>query len=131
MKPYEFNKKIVIILLPLVLLMGFFYFFNYRETHTDWTEIKPQISLSAKELLQRYQINEKNNLTNIVVQVSGMVTALDDSLYILDKAVVCKPAADIKFNINKKEFVTVKGRCLGYDDLLMEVRLDHVVVIEL
>ena len=131
MKPYEFNKKIVIILLPLVLLMGFFYFFTYRKTHTDWTEIKPQISLSAKELLQRYQISEKNNLNNIVVQVSGMVTALEDSLYILDKAVVCKPASDIKFNINKKEFVTVKGRCLGYDDLLMEVRLDHVVVIEL
>ena len=131
MKPYEFNKKIVIILLPLVLLMGFFYFFTYRKTHTDWTEIKPQISLSAKELLQRYQISEENNLTNIVVQVSGTVTALEDSLYILDKAVVCIPAADIKFNINKKEFVTVKGRCLGNDDLLMEVRLDHVVVLDL
>ena len=131
MKPYEFNKKIVIILLLLVLLMGFFYFFTYRKTHTDWTKIKPQISLSAKELLQRYQISEKNNLNNIVVQVSGTVTALEDSLYILDKAVVCKPAADIKFNINKKEFVTVKGRCLGYDELLMEVRLDHVVVLDL
>ena len=66
-----------------------------------------------------------------MVQVSWTVTTLEDSLYILDKAVVCKPAADIKFNINKKEFVTVKGRCLGYDELLMEVRLDHVVILDL
>ncbi|MEC9457229.1 MAG: hypothetical protein VX537_07380 [Candidatus Neomarinimicrobiota bacterium] len=84
-----------------------------------------------QELLQNFQNGEGNDLINKVVQISGTITALDDSLYILDKAVVCKPAVNIESNITEKEFVTVKGRCVGYDDLLMEVRLDNVVVMEL
>ena len=130
MGPYEFNKKIIIILLILIFLIGVFYYFNHLKAHTDWINIKPQISLSAIELLKNYQNGNEKGLTNMVIQVSGTVTGLDDSLYILDKAVVCKPAVRIESNITKKEFVNIKGRCLGYDDLLMEVRLDHVVFIK-
>ena len=131
MEPSESKKILAIILLILIFITGIFYFFTYQIKHKDWIYIKPQISLSAQELLQNFQNGEGNDLINKVVQISGTITALDDSLYILDKAVVCKPAVDIESNITEKEFVTVKGRCLGYDDLLMEVRLDHVVVIEL
>ena len=131
MEPSESKKKLAIILLILIFIIGIFYFFTYQKKHTDWVHIQPQISLSVQELLQNFQNGEGNDLINKVVQISGTITALDDSLYILDKAVVCKPAVDIESNITEKEFVIVKGRCVGYDDLLMEVRLDHVVVTEL
>jgi len=131
MEPSESKKILAIILLILIFITGIFYFFTYQKKHKDWIYIKPQISLSAQELLQNFQNGEQNDLINKVVQISGTVTALDDSLYILDKAVVCKPAVNIESDITEKEFVTVKGRCVGYDDLLMEVRLDHVVVTEL
>ena len=131
MEPSESKKKLAIILLILIFIIGIFYFFTYQKKHIDWIHIQPQISLSVQELLQNFQNGEGNDLINKVVQISGTITALDDSLYILDKAVVCKPAVNIESNITEKEFVTVKGRCVGYDDLLMEVRLDHVVVMEL
>ena len=131
MEPSESKKKLAIIILTLIFIIGIFYFFTYQNKHTDWIDIKPQISLSAQELLQTFQNGGENDLINKVVQISGTITALDDSLYILDKTVVCKPAVNIESNITEKEFVTVKGRCVGYDDLLMEVRLDHVVVMEL
>ena len=48
--------------------------------HTDWVHIQPQISLSVQELLQNFQNGEGNDLINKVVQISGTITALDDSL---------------------------------------------------
>jgi len=130
MRLYESNKKIVNIFLILILIISFFYFFAYQNKHTDWVNLKPEISLSAKELLERFQSEDNNELINMVVQISGSVSSIDDSLFLLDKVVVCKPAPNTTVNFNKKDSINIKGRCIGYDNLLMEVRLDNVVLLE-
>ncbi|MBH10665.1 MAG: hypothetical protein CMG74_10025 [Candidatus Marinimicrobia bacterium] len=126
----ESKKKITAIFFILIILIFYFYFFIYSKNHVDWKNIKPNIKLSAHELIRQIQNKQENNYINQVIEISGNVTALYDSLYILNNTIVCKPDVIIEDGIVENSFITVKGRFVGYDDLLMEVRLDHVVLIK-
>ncbi len=68
-------------------------------------------------------------LLNKVVQVKGQVTGYDSLLIILNHKIVCQPHNTKIEKPKIGETVTMKGRCVSYDDLLEELRLDHVVQI--
>ena len=85
------------------------------------------MTTDASELVWRFQMNEGTELLNQVVQVNGKVTGIDSLLVILDHRVICAPDPSAGLVPAIGESITVKGRCIGYDDLLKELRLDHVV----
>lgn len=58
------------------------------------------------------------------VAVSGIVTSVNDKEIIIDNSVSCNLAATNNSFKNGQK-VTVKGRVIGYDDLLGEVKLDQ------
>ena len=74
-------------------------------------------------------MNEGTELINQVVQFKGKVTGFDSLLIILDHRLICSPDTSLQIDIGIGDSVNLKGRCLGYDDLLEELRLDHVVKI--
>ena len=57
------------------------------------------------------------------------ITGFDSLLVIVDHRLICNPDSSMVLDLSIGDSTTLKGRCIGYDDLLEELRLDHVVKI--
>ncbi len=69
-------------------------------------------------------------LKNKVVQIKGEVTGFDSTLLILNNSLICAPEGGEKIDVEIGRVITVKGRCVSFDDLLLELRLDHVFLVD-
>ena len=123
----EMNWKIFRSVLPLVALVAFVYY--NKSLKPDYASIKPTLITDSHDLLWRFQMNEGAELINQVVQFRGKVTGFDSLLVIMDHRLICNPDSTMVDDLSIGDSTTLKGRCIGYDDLLEELRLDHVVKI--
>ena len=121
----EMNWKIVRSIIPIIVLATFVYY--TQSLKPDYTSKEPVLTTDANDLVWRFQMNEGSELLNQIVKVNGKVTGIDSLLVILDHQVICAPDLSAGLVPSIGESITVKGRCIGYDDLLKELRLDHVV----
>ena len=111
--------------IPIIVLATFVYY--TQSLKPDYTSKEPVLTTDANDLVWRFQMNEGSELLNQIVKVNGKVTGIDSLLVILDHQVICAPDLSAGLVPSIGESITVKGRCIGYDDLLKELRLDHVV----
>jgi len=123
----EMNWKIFRSVLPLVALVAFVYY--TKSLKPDYASIKPTLITDSHDLLWRFQMNEGAELINQVVQFRGKITGYDSLLVIMDHRLICNPDSTMVDDLSIGDSTTLKGRCIGYDDLLEELRLDHVVKI--
>ena len=121
------NWKIFRSVLPLVALVAFVYY--TKSLKPDYASIKPTLITESHDLLWRFQMNEGDELINQVVQFRGKITGFDSLLVIMDHRLICNPDSTMVDDLSIGDSTTLKGRCIGYDDLLEELRLDHVVKI--
>lgn len=66
---------------------------------------------------------------NATLEVKGVVTQVSDSVLMLDSTIFCGLNYPLKNNILNRS-VTVKGRCIGFDELFNEVKLDECSIKE-
>ena len=123
----EMNWKIFRSVLPLVALVAFVYY--TKSLKPDYASMKPTLITDSHDLLWRFQMNEGAELINQVVQFRGKITGFDSLLIIMDHRLICNPDSTMVDDLGIGDSTTLKGRCIGYDDLLEELRLDHVVKI--
>ncbi len=123
----EMNWKIFRSVLPLVALVAFVYY--TKSLKPDYASMKPTLITDSHDLLWRFQMNEGAELINQVVQFRGKITGFDSPLVIMDHRLICNPDSTMVDDLSIGDSTTLKGRCIGYDDLLEELRLDHVVKI--
>ena len=86
---------------------------------------KPAYSLTAVALLNEFSTNGEaatKKYLNKTIEVAGEVSDAKDGEIALNGGVRC---AGVTTGVSLKENVRVKGRVLGYDDMLQEVRLDQ------
>ena len=64
-----------------------------------------------------------------IVVVSGEVTNIDDKGVMLSSKIYCqlKQLTDLQ-KINPSSNISIKGRIIGYDDLLEELKLDQCII---
>ena len=123
----EMNWKIFRSVLPLVALVAFVYY--TKSLKPNYASKEPTLITDSHDLLWRFQMNEGTELINQVVQFKGKITGFDSLLIIMDHRLICAPDSTMIADIGIGDSVTFKGRCIGYDDLLEELRLDHVIKI--
>tara|TARA_Y100001970_G_C13442052_1_gene466234 strand:+ start:85 stop:474 length:390 start_codon:yes stop_codon:yes gene_type:complete len=124
----EMNWKIFRSILPLIALVAFAYY--TQSLKPDYTKKTPILSTDANDLIWRFQMNEGEELINQIVQITGKVTGFDSLLTIINHRIICSPNAEARLQVAINDTIHIKGRCIGYDDLLEELRLDHVVKIK-
>ena len=117
----EMNWKIFRSILPLVALVFFVYY--TKSLNPDYTKVEPIIVADINELFWRFQVGEAEEFINQVIQFDGVVTKIDSSIIILNHRVVLQ---DTVLKTMQDQRITIKGRCLGYDDLSKKIKLDHV-----
>lgn len=116
----------------LIIVSGLLYGYYgilYKPVRDVSTE-ETAFTVPASGLAGEYEKNMKtadSRYLNKTVEIKGNVTEIRDSLLIIDEKVVCgfdvKPA-DAKLN----ESITIKGRCIGFDELFGEVKLDQCTI---
>ena len=118
-----------LIILTIGFLIAFFLIRYYvknggRRVIADET---PEYQISAKEIASEFasntSVSNKKYLEKSIL-ITGEVTSINENEVIVDNSVNCS-FLTISDNIKKDQKVLVKGRVVGYDDLMGEVKIDQ------
>ncbi|TYA92242.1 OB-fold protein [Seonamhaeicola marinus] len=120
------KKKLIIALIP-ILIGVLIYNYVYKD-HRDIETEKAEFSFTSTELSNEFAVapsdSEKKYL-NKTIEVKGDVTEVNTSNIVIDGNIFCQFLNPIKDEIKTNQKLTIKGRCIGYDDLLEEIKLDQ------
>lgn len=127
------RKKTAIVIAGLLLAVsaGIYLYYGvvFKEARNIESEM-PDFSIAATKLIYDYNSNpEKADslYLNKTIEITGKVTKETDSVVILENNVFCLFTQKTKDRlINSK--VTVKGKCIGYDELFQEVKIDQCTI---
>lgn len=129
-------KKNIRFIVLLIVLAGGFMAYNYLyHDHRNISSEDPVYSMTVQELYDEFVTNDSlANVTysNQTIEIDGKVTAFDaasKTVTIDEKlsGVMKKKSKDV---ITAQQTIKIKGRFLGYDDLLGELKMDQVSVIK-
>lgn len=127
------RKRITIVIVVLLLLISggiyFYYGFLFKEARNIESEM-PDLSITAIKLIKDYNSNPVKAdalYLNKTIEITGKVTKETDSVIIVENTVFCLFTQRVKDELVNKR-VTVKGKCIGYDELFQEVKLDQCTI---
>jgi hypothetical protein len=124
------NKKFRIIIFSIVAIgITGFTGYNYvmyggaRNLSTEDTAFK----VSSKSIANEFATNlEKSNKKYLekAIAIKGTITKITGKEVIIDDTIICS-LKDFDATIQKNQVITLKGRVVGYDDLMGELKLDQ------
>ena len=120
------KQKIILILLGLAVVIIGFYYYAYKD-HRD-IAIEGAVYNDTAVALKDSIVQNNEAFLNQTVAVSGVVTFIDDHSITLDDALVAQFETGHTAQLNQQ--LTLKGRCIGYDDLFEVVVLDQCVLMD-
>lgn len=120
-------------LILLVILIGGIIGYNYiYKDHRDIETEKPSFVLTSDSLIDEFSKNttdSEQKYLNKTIEVSGKVTEINVEHLVLNGSIFCQFQGPIPNSINNDQPIRIKGRCIGYDDLLEEIKLDQSTII--
>lgn len=125
-------RKIIFVSFAVILIIVAGIYFYLYKGHRDIQTEKPKFELEAEKLLADFQENQtlaNQNYLNQTVEVKGVVKEVSDSAMTLAPGVFC----DFSESLNGElagQAVSVKCRCIGYDELFGEVKLDQCSILK-
>ncbi|MGV6828706.1 MAG: OB-fold protein [Flavobacteriales bacterium] len=123
------SRKIIIIIL-LGLLIGAFFMYNYvYQEHRDIKTETAKLKVEAKELVKIFANQSATEVLNSTVEVTGKITEIGDQSITIDESVQCSFDQAIQ-QLKLNDPITIKGRCIGYDDLFEIVKLDQSTIVK-
>jgi hypothetical protein len=123
------------IVLASILGLGLVLFVAYKIMLTsgarDLETEKTAFAVSTKEIVNEFATDTSatTKYLNKAIEIKGVVTQIEDKQLILDGVVICAMKENVTTE-NKDKQVTIKGRFLGYDDLMGELKLDECSIIK-
>lgn len=124
------NKRKRLLFAVLLLLAGGYFAYNYMyKEHRDISSEASKLEISAPYLLERYKTDDAAELLNTTISVNGVISQVEEGAITLDSGVHCS-LMDGSTGLVEGSKITVKGRCIGYDDLFEIVKLDQCTIIK-
>ena len=124
------KKGLFFLLLVVAGLLGYNYLYqDHRDISQETAEIITTSDKITEEFANESYISEQEYLDK-TIQVSGTITELNDSDLTLDEGVFCQFKMNLKENLSLGDKIILKGRCIGYDDLLEQVKLNECTLID-
>lgn len=125
------QKKWFFILLIIIIaaIIGYNYIYQDHRTIEDETA---EFVLTSQVISNEFSLNTKSAETkylNTTIEVSGLVSEINSNDITLDDTVFCQFSEALKASIKENSNIKIKGRVIGYDDLLEQVKLDQCTII--
>jgi len=121
------KKNILLIALSLILLVMVFFAYRYlNKPHRNIEKETAAFERTAEELGNAFKKDPSTAYATYLdrtVIVSGTVSEIDQNSLVLGKVVFAR--FENLDPVEKNTFVRIKGRCIGYDDLLEEVKFEQ------
>lgn len=120
------NKTVVIlILLGIGLWSAYQYVFAAPLTTNEITAAYQGKAEDFKQLAQ----NDFDQWYNKIIQITGTITAIHEEGILLNQEIYCQ--FDNKLiSAAENEVITLKGRVIGFDELLEEIKLNQCIIIQ-
>lgn len=120
------RKWVILLILIIIGVIAYNYIYH---NHRDIESESAEFVLNANDLANEFVINpsaaEKKYL-NRTIEVEGNITELNEYDLTLDDKIFCQFSSKIKVENNK---IRVKGRFIGYDNLLEQIKLDQCSIL--
>lgn len=129
----QMKKKYTYSILGLLAIAVYFGYNYIYQDHRQISEETADYVVKANILTNEFQDNtsqSQKKYLNKTLVISGSVTEIEEGSITLDNTVFCS-----LLNANKRSGVlvdtkiSIKGRCIGYDDLLEQIKLDQSTII--
>lgn len=120
-------KKIVILIIILFIVGVVGYKYIYKAHRNIETE-KAAFKVQSSEIVNEFSLNIENatnKYLNKTIEVSGIITDIKDNIIMLDHKIVCYMLNTTDHNLILNSEVIIKGRFIGYDELLEEFKIDQ------
>ncbi|KAA3624219.1 MAG: hypothetical protein DWP94_04100 [Flavobacterium sp.] len=118
------KRKTIIVVFVIIAVIGVI---GYNYLYQDHREIDAEVvvaALSSESIVEIFKHNAANDLLNATVSVKGIISEVDGRTITLDDKVTCSFTNQI-LGFKVGDTLTIKGRCIGYDDLFEIVKLDQ------
>lgn len=128
------KKKTIILsgIIVMVVLGILAYNYIYQDHRNIDTEA-PEFVLISEHLIDEFakdvEASQKKYL-NKVLKISGKTTEVSNSTIVIDGSIFCQFRDKISDKAKDNTTLSIKGRCIGYDDLLEEIKLDQCSIVE-
>ncbi|MDH7912301.1 hypothetical protein [Winogradskyella sp. SYSU M77433] len=125
-------KKIIIIGVVVVVAIVIGYNYIYQD-HRDIETETAEFILSSNEITNHFSSDPttaEQKFLNKTIEVSGVVSDLGINEITIDDNIFCQFTELNQDAISTNSQVTVKGRVIGYDDLLEQVKLDQCTILK-
>jgi hypothetical protein len=129
MKKY---KIIIVLLLVLGGLIGG-YFYIYKE-HRDIAKEEGVYHVTANDIFLEYKSNESQadiKYLDKTITISGKISTIgfETNSIVLDEKLFATFSEDIPRSLKEGNDIIIKGRLIGYDSLLEEIKLDQCIIV--
>lgn len=131
MKPR--TRTLAILGILAVLLASIVYNYVFNSAHRNIATENASVVLSANELHTKFIENETLATTNYldkVIEAKGKISAIEDTEIVLDNKIQVSFNPQVNAVFKNGENITIKGRCVGYDELLEMVKIDQSIIIK-
>jgi len=125
-------KKLVLLLIVIILIvLGINYVYkDHRNIAKEEAEFKLSASKISKDFIETPN-EAQNTYLNKTIEVIGNISEFDSNSITLDNKVLRLFTPPINKSLTQDNSqLTIKGRLIGYDDLLELIKLDHCKIIK-
>lgn len=123
------NKTLVIVAIVGLLGIGAWTIYHYVfSAPLSTNEIAVEYQGTVEEFKQLLQ-SDFEKWHNKIVQISGTITEINEQGVLLNHDVYCQ-FEDKPINAAENDIITLKGRVIGYDELLEETKLNQCIIIQ-
>lgn len=125
------KSRLKLVVVTLLILFILAYNYIYKE-HRNIAQEEPEHLVSAQLLFDTYQKNDKkadNLYLNKTVQITGVITSKSGNEIVIDKTITCYFDNPVEYTFKPNQEISIKGRLIGFDNLLEEIKLDQCSII--
>ena len=123
------KKLIVLIFLIIAIVMAYNYIY---QDHRNIENETAEFVMTSDEVTQLFSENSSASeqlLLNKTIEVSGLISDINNTEITIENTVFCQFTNQIKTTALKGSKIKIKGRFIGYDDLLEQVKIDQSILI--
>ena len=120
------------IIIVIVLIVGLILYNYIYQDHRNIASEDTEFVLSSSTISNEFSIDAESSerkYLNRVIEVHGSISELSKNSITINESVFCQFSEAISKDILTNTQINIKGRFIGYDDLLEQIKLDQCTII--